>query len=197
VGIPLIFLMAAFPMFSAAMTLLESVANSEPKVREWPGFSFFDHIGELLLFATALAASAAPGFLVGGMIARSGGITAVVVFATLFTTFLTFPIIMLSMLDNDSLFSPFSSDVMKSLSIGYEAWGVYYFKTFIAFSILFVGWMILLPGNAIMVALAGAMFPWLIFFTSQQLGVLARDISEHLMLGISEPKKEDEESEEP
>jgi hypothetical protein len=35
------------------------------------------------------------------------------------------------------------------------------------------------------------MLPWLIFFTTQQLGVLAFDISEHLSLNLpDEPKDE-------
>ncbi|MGN6546286.1 MAG: hypothetical protein ACTHK7_14630 [Aureliella sp.] len=195
-GIPLIFIMAAFPMFAAAMTLLESVANGEPRVREWPGFSFFDHIGELMLFAVALAAAAAPGFLLGGFIGRTGGMAWMVVFCTLLTIFLFLPIILLSMLDNESLFGFVSPDVLKSLSKAYEAWGIYYFKTFVAFSIVFISWAVVLnSGQPLLFAVGGALVPWLIFFTSQQLGVLAGDISEHLSI-VLEPSAKKEENEE-
>ncbi len=59
-AVPLLMMMAAFPMFSGAITLLESVANGEKKVREWPGFNIFEHMGELLVFAMAVAVSAFP-----------------------------------------------------------------------------------------------------------------------------------------
>lgn len=197
VGIPLIFLMTAFPLFAAAMTMLESVANGERRVREWPGFSFFDHIGELLVFAIALAAATIPGFVIGGLIGRSGGMAWMVIFSTLFTTFLLFPIILLSILDTDSLFGFVSTDVIQSLSKAYESWAIYYFKTFIAFSIVFITWTIVLPsGHPILAAIGGALLPWLVFFTSQQLGVLAGDISEHLSIVLDRDAKDEEASDE-
>lgn len=190
-GVPVLFILAAFPLFAGAMTMLESVANGQSRVREWPGFSFFDHVGELLLFATAVAAAALPGFLIGGLIVRSGGMVLMVVFGTMFSTFLAFPVILLSMLDNESLFKPFSADVFKSLSSGFEAWGVYYLKTFVAYFVVFIAWCVLLGGSPMLAGLAGAMLPWLIFFTTQQLGVLAFDISEHLSLNLpDEPEEE-------
>jgi hypothetical protein len=193
-AVPLLFIITAFPMFGAAMTMLESVANGQRKVTEWPGFSFYDHIGELLLFGVALAAAAVPGFLIGSVIGRSGGMAWMVILGTLLSTFLTFPIILLSMLDNESLFNPVSPDVLKSLSSGYESWGVYYFKTFVAYSFVFISWAIFFGGHPLLTGLAGALLPWLVFFTSQQLGVLAMDISEHLALhlGDEEPAKSDQ-----
>lgn len=193
IGGPLLFILTAFPMFAGAMTMLESVANGQLRVREWPGFSFFDHVGELLLFGAAVAGSALPGFLLGGFIANAAGMPWMVVFGTMFTTFLTFPIILLSMLDNESMFNPFSPDVFKSLSSGYEAWGVYYLKTFVAYFIVFVAWCVLLGGNLLLAGIGGAMLPWLIFFTTQQLGVLAFDISEHLSLHLPDEPDEPEE----
>ncbi|MGN6135585.1 MAG: hypothetical protein ACTHOU_13950 [Aureliella sp.] len=189
IGLPLMFIIVSFPMFAAAMTLLESVANGQSKVDEWPGFSFFDHIGELMLFAVALAAAAAPGFFLGGFIGRSGGMAWMVILGTMFTTFLAFPIILLSMLDNESLFNPVSPDVWRSLSSGYEAWAAYYFKTFAAYTFVFIAWCILFGRYPVLTAIAGGMLPWLIFFTAQQLGVLAMDISEQLALPLGDDEK--------
>ncbi|MCC6509101.1 MAG: hypothetical protein IT423_08345 [Pirellulaceae bacterium] len=190
-SVPLLAIISAFPLFAGAMTLLESVANGQFKVRDWPGFNFFDHVGELLLFGTALIASALPGFLLGGFVANSGGAGLIVVFTTMLTTFLAFPIVLLSMLDNESLFNPYSPEVLKSLSVGYEAWGTYYFKTFIANFVIFIAWAVMLGHNAILAGIGGMLLPLLIFFTVQQLGVLAFDISEHLSI-IVPPKAEEE-----
>lgn len=189
--VPLLALLVAFPMFGTALAILESVANGQSKVREWQGFNFFDHIGEMMLFAIAAAVSALPGFIIGSMIGKSVDNALVVVLATMFSSFLTFPIVLLSMLDNESMVNPFSSDVLKSLSVGFEAWGTYYFKTFSANFVIFVLWAILLGPNPILSAIGGLLFPLLFFFTIQQLGVLAFDISEHLSFVV--PEKADEE----
>lgn len=188
--IPVLALIVSFPMFGTALSILESVANGQSKVREWQGFNFFDHIGEMMLFAIAAAVSALPGFLVGGLIAKGVDNALIVVLATMLTSFIAFPIVLLSMMDNESLINPFSGDVLKSISVGSEAWGAYYFKTFAANFVVFLAWAMLLRPNPILSAIAGLLFPLLFFFTIQQLGVLAFDISEHLSI-IVPPKEND------
>lgn len=180
--VPMFFVIISFPLFACAMAHLESVANGHSKVREWPGFNFFDHIGELLLFGAALAAAVVPGVLLGGFVGRSGGMQWMVISAALLTSFLFFPIILLSMLDNDSMFNPFSTDVLTSIGKGTEAWGAFYLKTFLAYFFFFIAVCLLLRGSPILTGLAGALLPWLLFFTTQQIGVLAFDISESLSL---------------
>ncbi len=92
------------------------------------------------------------------MIAQGVDNALVVVLATMLTSFLTFPIVLLSMLDNESLVNPFSIDVLKSIGIGSEAWGTYYFKTFAANFVVFVAWAMLLGGNPILSAIGGLLF---------------------------------------
>ena len=167
------------------------MANGQAKVREWQGFNFFDHIGEMMLFAMAAAFSALPGFLVGGLLSKGVDNALLVVFATMLTSFLTFPIILLSMLDNESLINPFSPDVLRSIGIGSEAWGAYYFKTFAANLAVFIAWAVLLSPNPVLSGIGGLLFPLLFFFTIQQLGVLAFDISEHLSIIVPDKKDED------
>ncbi len=188
--IPMLALIVSFPMFGTALSILESVANGQSKVREWQGFNFFDHIGEMMLFAIASAVSALPGFIIGGLIAKGVDNALIVVLATMLTSFLTFPIVLLSMMDNESLINPFSPDVLKSVSVGSEAWATYYFKTFAANFIVFVAWGMLLGQNPVLSAIGGLLMPLLFFFTIQQLGVLAFDVSEHLSIIV--PDKEDD-----
>ncbi len=191
-AVPLLMMMAAFPMFSGAITLLESVANGEKKVREWPGFNIFEHMGELLVFAMAVAVSAFPGFLLGAWLGSDGGMGWLAIAGALLSTFLLFPLVLLSMLDNGSIVNPFSTDVLKSITLGMPSWAVYYFKTLIAFFAVFVAWAVLFQ-YPILAALGGAMLPLLVFFTSQQLGVLAFDIGEHLSIALPEKGEEQEE----
>lgn len=189
--IPLLALIISFPMFGAALSILESVANGQTKVREWQGFNFFDHIGELMLFAIAVAVSAFPGFIIGGLITKTVDHALIVVLTTMVSSFLLFPVALLSMMDNESLVNPFSTDVLRSIRIGSEAWATYYFKTFAANFVVFVAWALLLGPNPILSAIGGLLFPLFFFFTIQQLGILAFDISEHLSI-IVPPKEKDE-----
>ena len=190
--VPMFAVLISFPMFGTALAILESVANGQSKVREWQGFNLFDHIGEMMLFAIAAAVSALPGFIIGSMIGKSVDNALIVILATMVSSFLTFPIVLLSMLDNESMVNPFSPDVFKSLRVGFEAWGTYYFKTFSANLIVFILWAILLRPNPILAAIGGLLFPLLFFFTIQQLGILAFDISEHLSFVVPDKADDDE-----
>lgn len=190
--IPMMALIVSFPMFGTALSILESVANGQAKVREWQGFNFFDHIGEMMMFAIAAAVSALPGFIIGGLIAKGVDNALIVILVTMLSSFLTFPIVLLSMMDNESMINPFSPDVLRSVRVGSEAWGTYYFKTFAANFVVFVAWGMLLGQNPVLSAFGGLLFPLLFFFTIQQLGVLAFDISEHLSFIVPDKEDDDE-----
>ncbi len=195
--IPILAILIAFPMFGTALSILESVANGQAKVREWQGFNLFDHIGELMLFAIAAATSALPGFIIGSFMGGGAAAPLIVVLAMMVSSFLLFPVVLLSMMDNESLVNPFSPDVLRSLRIGSEAWATYYFKTFAANLTVFIAWAVLLGANPVLSAFGGLLFPLLFFFTIQQLGILAFDISEHLSIIVPDKPKEEEEEEQP
>ena len=184
----------ALPMLSAGLALLESVANHQRRVAEWPSFNVFDNFGEILVILFSLLGSLLPGMLVGGLIGRSGGAEWLILTGMMGTCFLLFPVLMLSMLDNGSPLQPFSGAVMTSIPQVPEAWGGYYLKTLVAFSSVMLLWFILLGRNPVMSAIAGFTVPWLLFFTCQQIGTLADAIAEHLSFDFSpaEPKKDKE-----
>lgn len=180
----------ALPMLSAGLALLESVANHQRRVAEWPSFNVFDNFGEVLVILFSLLGSLFPGMLVGGLIGRSGGAEWLILTGMMGTCFLLFPVLMLSMLDNGSPLQPFSGAVITSIPQVPEAWGGYYLKTLVAFSSIVLMWFILLGRNPVMSAIAGFTVPWLLFFTCQQIGTLADAIAEHLSFDFSpsEPK---------
>ena len=187
----------ALPMLSAGLALLESVANHQRRVAEWPSFNVFDNFGEILVILFSLLGSLLPGMLVGGLIGRSGGAEWLILTGMMGTCFLLFPVLMLSMLDNGSPLQPFSGAVLTSIPQVAEAWGGYYLKTLVAFSSVMLLWFILLGRNPVMAAIAGFTVPWLLFFTCQQIGTLADAIAEHLSFDFSpaESKKDKEEKE--
>jgi hypothetical protein len=186
----------ALPMLSAGLALLESVANHQRRVAEWPNFNVFDNMGEILVILFSLLGSLLPGMLVGGLIGRSGGAEWLMLTGMMGTCFLLFPILMLSMLDNGSPLQPFSGAVMTSIPQVPEAWGGYYLKTMSAFGSVMVLWFILLGRNPLLSAIAGFMVPWLLFFTCQQIGALADSIAEHLSFEFVPPDaKKDKDSE--
>lgn len=177
----------ALPMLSAGLALLESVANHQRRVAEWPSFNVFDNFGEILIILFSLIGSLLPGMLVGGVIGRSGGAEWLILTGMMGTCFLLFPVLMLSMLDNGSPLQPVSGAVVTSIPQVPEAWGGYYLKTLFAFGSVMVLWFILLGRNPVMSAIAGFTVPWLLFFTCQQIGALADSIGEHLSFEFVPP----------
>ncbi|MFO1063008.1 MAG: hypothetical protein U0892_03945 [Pirellulales bacterium] len=194
-GMPLLFLLISFPMFSAVMTLLQSVANGQSRVQSWPGFNFFDDMGEIFVCLAAFLAAVFPGLFCGWLILKVGGVGWMVPVCVGLSLFLTFPIFLLSMLDNGSLFQPISGSVINSITAASEAWGAYYLKTAFAFGLVEVIGFIVLPMGPGGSAVYGICMPWLIFFTAQQIGLVATSISDQISFGSSpstESENEDE-----
>lgn len=190
--VPLVALLFALPMLSGGLALIESVANKQQRVEELPAFNLFDNGADLLVIALAFFASLVPGFIVGRV---AGGEDLQVVFelcGMVLSGFILFPIFLLSMMDNGSIFAPVSSSVLQSIPKAAEAWGGYYLKTFVASSVVILLWLILLGRSPILAGLAGTLLPVLIFFTCQQIGVLADGIGNHLSFEFAPPKKVDE-----
>lgn len=192
---PLLGILFTLPMVSAALAQLESVANRESRVIDWPGFNVFENLADSLGVASALAAAAIPGFIIASWLAGDGeGSGRIQIAGVMMTTLVLFPIFLLSVLDNGSMLQLISSDVIRSLREVTEAWAGYYLKTLIVFATTMIFWLLLLGEGkpAFLAALAGAMLPALVFFTFQQLGGLAGTIGENLS-----PIEQDEKTEEP
>lgn len=193
IGGPVIGLLFAMPMLSGGLALLESVANGQKKVTEWPGFNLFDNFGDIAAILSALLGSMVPGFLIGTYLGGDEpGAGRFQIAGMMFTTFAFFPVILLSMLDNGSVFAPLSNAVFRSFREAAEPWAGYYLKTFMAFSAVMLMWLLLLGKNEILAAIAGCFFPLLVFFTCQQIGALADGISDHLSFEFAPPNKDEE-----
>lgn len=182
------------PLISSALAQLESVANRENRVVDWPGFNVFDNLGDALGVASALAAAATPGFIIGTWIGGDmEGSGRIQIAGVMMTTLVLFPIFLLSVLDNNSMLQLISRDVIRSLREVSEAWGSYYLKTLVVFVGILILWLLLLGENKppFLAAIAGGLLPGLVFFTFQQLGCLADAIGDNLSL--LEPDESDDE----
>jgi ssDNA-binding Zn-finger/Zn-ribbon topoisomerase 1 len=189
VGVGLIAVLVAMPMLASGLALLESVANQEKRLSELPNFNVFDNMGEILVIFFALFGSMLPGILVGGVIGQSGGASWMIMSGMMLTCFLSFPVFLLSMLDNGSVFQPLSAAVVKSITQVPEAWGACYLKNMIGFGFVTICWYVLLGRGVLATALGGFLVPWLLFFTCQQMGALANAIADHLSFNFTPVRK--------
>lgn len=135
-----ILLMGLFPgglllgLLSAAcgMAILLATANDEPRVSQWPTLDPYNWLEQLTLVGGAAMLAAVPCWALSTLILGPHLLSVVL---TMFSIYLLFPFVILSMLDMDSVFKPFSSELSRSVSKCEEAWGGFYFSS----GILFVG----------------------------------------------------------
>ena len=193
VFVPVVGILFALPMLSGGLALIESVANKQKFVREIPAFNIFDNVADLLVIAAAFFAAIIPGFMLGVVISGEDSGFMFQVCGMVVSGFFLFPVLLLSMLDNGSVFAPVSNSVIRSFLDATEAWGGYYLKTFVVSSVVVIAWLVLLGRAPILAGIAGILLPLLIFFTCQQIGALADKIGDHLSFDFSMPSDEDDE----
>ncbi|MFK8111376.1 MAG: MJ0042-type zinc finger domain-containing protein [Rubripirellula sp.] len=135
-----ILIMGLFPVgfFLSVLTvccgfaILQAVANNEDSITDWPTLDPFAWLDQLFVALAAAGVAAVPAwgichFLIGPSLLS--------VAITMFSVFAIFPFVVLSMLDMNSAFVPFSSEVARSVTKCEEAWGGFYFSS----AALFVG----------------------------------------------------------
>jgi ribosomal protein S27AE len=122
-------------VIACGFAILESAAGGEGKVSEWPVFDPAEWLGQCLFAVAALVVSAFPGAFLGYFLFSLGyGLLA----TTLISIFALFPFVLMSMLDNGSVFMPISAEVTKSITRCKESWGGLYFSSMILFFVYFV-----------------------------------------------------------
>lgn len=114
--------------------IMQSVANGEDQVSEWPVFDFFAWMGPLFTAAAAVAVSAGPVWFATSYFFGPSLIT---VFMSMSSLYILYPFVLLSMLDEQSIFMPFSAEVSKSVTRASEQWGILYLSSAILFACCF------------------------------------------------------------
>lgn len=115
--------------------ILQSVANGEKEVTEWPVVDFWAWIGPLFVAASAIGVSAGPAWLLGQYFF---GVSLTTVAMAMMSLYVLYPFVLLSMLDEESVLVPFSVEVSKSVTRSSEQWGGLYLSSGILFFLLFV-----------------------------------------------------------
>jgi len=139
--------------------ILQSVANGENQVSEWPLFDPMAWLGQMVIAIASVGVAAGPIWAVTNYIFQGGLIT---VATTMMSLYALYPIVLLSMLDEESILVPFSTDVTKSVMRAPDQWGAAYlasgilfFAMFLSFMIASVSGLLVGAGIAIVVTVAG------------------------------------------
>lgn len=171
--------------FLCGYALVDAGAHRRNKVRYWPLGNFGSVLGDGKPVLAACLLSVAPGALLGAL-AILAGLSTVFSIILMFTSFWAlFPITLLSMLNSESISTPFSAKVFASFGPGKEEWGASYFKTglvsFIAYLTICVGLT-----NPILAVMAGVALPLAFFYICFQTGILGASIARWLDVDIGQ-----------
>jgi len=123
---------------ACGFAILQSVANGEESVSEWPVFDPLEWFGQVAVAMSAGVVAAGPIW----MVAKLFGIGGMMAFAlAMFSLYLLYPIVLMSMLDEQSVFVPFSTDVSKSIVRAPDQWGAAYLASTALFGGLFFAYL--------------------------------------------------------
>ena len=118
--------------------IMQSVANQHESVSDWPESNPTAWADELILAVGAAALAGGPMWLITTVLL--GGPTLLGAAITLLSVFAFFPFIILSMMDMQSIFAPFSAEVARSATRCQEAWGGLYLTSGLLFGGLFLSY---------------------------------------------------------
>lgn len=121
---------------ACGFAILQSVANEEESVSDWPVFDPLAWFGQLFVAVAAATVAAVPAWALSVAIF---GPSLMSVAITMLSVYAFFPFVLLSMLDMNSAFIPFSPEVARSVTKCEESWGGFYFSS----GLLFVGLFLL------------------------------------------------------
>jgi hypothetical protein len=173
------------------IAVLESSANQHKHVERWPMFNPTDSMGEIAMVVTASVYAALPGGVMSAGIAWLEMDQAIGFGMVLLSAFLLFPIILLSMLDNQSFGQPVSGEVVHSITAKADAWAAMYLVTGLGFTGIFLGYLSARVGSMGLQFAYGLLLPIAIYFIFHQYGVLASCITD---LVRSERNEDDDSS---
>ena len=154
---------------ACGFAILQAVANGENRVSEWPVFDPMEWVGQLLVAIAAAGVAAGPVWMITHYLFQGGLIT---VATTMMSLYLLYPVVLMSMLDEQSVLVPFSADVTKSVVRAPDQWGAAYLASGILFAALFFGFMIASvspPMFGALIAILGSVSGVFVYF-----GILGR-----------------------
>jgi hypothetical protein len=181
-GTMLVLILFGLPLLVVTLgngiAVLEASANRLKRISSWPIFNPSDAMGEIMVAVVAFGYAVLPGGLVswfGSSIGLSSDIGTAIV---MLSAYALYPILLLGMLDNQSVGEPFSKEVIGSISSKSDAWGAMYLLTGLAMALIFVMYLVASGGTEVPRFLFGFCLPFILFFIFHQFGVLGSRIAE-------------------
>ncbi|WP_182868049.1 hypothetical protein [Stieleria mannarensis] len=198
VAIP-VFALGMFPLGLLGTTLtvacgfaiLFGVANEHERIEDWPTLDPTAWFESLWLVIAATAIAVGPAYVIATVF---GAVPVIKLGLVMFSIYVAFPIILLSMLDEQTITSPFSADVSKSITRCQEEWGAFYFSTGLLFAALF-GYFVMCPFAPLSIAIGVILSIGVVFMYFAILGRLALAIGEVVDLTALETDEDEEEDE--
>ncbi len=138
IGIPLIIgtVMFSIPLVGLNANYFLKTINwtslGYSSVGESPPFEFFEFLRGVAFIINALGVSAIPGALIGLALPNRLIALGVLVLGTV----VLYPFVILSLLDNDSVFGPYSSFIWSSLGTVRRAWIKFYLSALVPFGMV-------------------------------------------------------------
>ncbi|MFG0268193.1 MAG: hypothetical protein ACF8AM_24005, partial [Rhodopirellula sp. JB055] len=164
-------------VLACGFTILQSVSNDEDAVSEWPlTLEPMEWFAPTLFCFAAVGLTGGPGWLIGTM---AFGQNLATVCLIMLSVFLLFPFVLLSMLDMQNMFVPFSPEVGRSVTRCEEAWGDFYLSAaliFFATFLIFAAASLMAPVAAAAICVFAATAGTFIYFA--MLGRLAKAIGQ-------------------
>lgn len=164
-------------VLACGFAILQSVSNDEETVSDWPlTLEPLEWLAPTAFCFAAVGLTGGPGWIIGTL---AFGQNLATVCLVMLSVFLLFPFVLLSMLDMQNMFVPFSPEVGRSVTRCEEAWGGFYlsaalifFGTFLTFFVASLFAPVAAAAVCIFTATAGA------FIYFAMLGRLAKAIGQ-------------------
>lgn len=121
-----------------AFAVLQAVANGQLRVAVWPLFDPATWFGELRFGVVAAALLGIPLAVLSHLLQL--GLLGVAI--TMLAVYALFPLLLLSMMDSNSIWQPISAEVARSVSKCRDEWGGFYLTSGILYAALFLTFVI-------------------------------------------------------
>jgi DNA-directed RNA polymerase subunit M/transcription elongation factor TFIIS len=171
-------------IFLCGIAVLTMAANRAPKVEDWPFSRLGESIGDCAMVMMSIFIASIPGGLLGAMIMSLGANPVIAMGFAMVSIWGLSPIILLSMINNNSMFEPYSNVVVQSMKSFGDAWGAMYIQSGLAYGVLFSFVAIASMEGAWGEIALGLVLPVICMFIFNQIGVLAGRISPATELGF-------------
>ncbi len=181
IGLGVYELVFAALTIACGFAIMQSVANKHETVSDWPEADPVSWIDDLVVAVSAALLAGLPVLAITSL-AMGPGLLSVAL--TMFSIYLLFPFFVLSMMDMQSVWVPFSPEVARSVTRCQEAWGALYLSSGILFFVLFlfyVGLSNAPPGPASVISIALTIL--VVFSYFSMIGRLAYSIGQ----SVNEP----------